>query len=174
MNENSALTSNPYAPPVADLNIKRPLDKIELAGRGRRLAAIVIDTFIVTAATISALIIYYGGWDGYKVSASSDSLVSELRNSALYIAMYMLVNCYFLVKNAQSLGKRMLGIKVVRTDGRPVSFARNVASRVVFQNALLLVPVVDIFLWLIDVLFIFRRSRKCLHDKIADTIVVRI
>jgi len=36
-----------------------------------------------------------------------------------------------------------------------------------------LVPVVGALFGLIDCLLIFRQSRRCLHDQIADTIVIR-
>ena len=36
-----------------------------------------------------------------------------------------------------------------------------------------LVPLVGWMYGLLDVLMIFRDSRKCLHDNIADTIVVK-
>ena len=88
--------------------------------------------------------------------------------------MYVVVNGYLLAKNGQSVGKKMLDIKIVRTDRSRASFVRLVGVRALFENALLLIPVVDIWLWIINVLFIFRRSRKCLHDTAADTVVIRI
>jgi len=63
----------------------------------------------------------------------------------------------------------MLGIKVVRSDGTSIPLGRIFWLRN-FLNALIsIVP----FYGLIDALFIFGESRQCLHDKLADTIVVR-
>jgi uncharacterized RDD family membrane protein YckC len=73
------------------------------------------------------------------------------------------------VANGQTIAKRALGIKVVRTDGTPVSLSRIFWLRNVVNIVLGIVP----FYGLVDVLFIFGAGRRCLHDKIADTIVVK-
>ena len=36
-----------------------------------------------------------------------------------------------------------------------------------------MVPLLGILYTIVDALFIFAESRQCLHDKIADTIVVK-
>ena len=71
--------------------------------------------------------------------------------------------------NGQSIGKKLLGIKVVRSDGSAVSLARLIWLRNVVNWVIHVVP----FYGLVDSLFIFGESRQCLHDKIADTIVVK-
>jgi uncharacterized RDD family membrane protein YckC len=63
----------------------------------------------------------------------------------------------------------MLGIKVVRTDGSPASVGRIFWLRNVVNGLIGIVPLYG----LVDVLFIFSESRQCLHDKIADTAVVK-
>jgi uncharacterized RDD family membrane protein YckC len=174
MNENPMSTSNPYAAPQADLSIQRAPEDTELASLGERLGAAVIDAIIMFVVVMVPIIIFYGGWSAWMEDASSESFAFSLVSTAFSYLMYVVVNGYLLAKNGQTVGKKIMDIKIVRTDGSPASFARIVAVRALFENALLLIPVVDIWLWLIDVLFIFRRSRKCLHDTVADTIVVRI
>ena len=44
----------------------------------------------------------------------------------------------------------------------------------VFTAALGLIPIVDVYLALIDLAFIFRRDRRCVHDLIGRTRVVRV
>jgi uncharacterized RDD family membrane protein YckC len=72
-------------------------------------------------------------------------------------------------RNGQSIGKKMLAIKVVRSDGTPASLARLIWLRNVLSWIISLIP---LFV-LIDNLFIFGERRQCLHDKFADTIVVK-
>jgi uncharacterized RDD family membrane protein YckC len=60
----------------------------------------------------------------------------------------------------------------VRSDGSPASFGRIVGLRYLPTSLITLIPVVGMFYALLDCLLIFRRSRRCLHDNIADTIVV--
>jgi len=71
----------------------------------------------------------------------------------------------------QTLCKRWLGIKVVRSDGSPVDLGRLILLRNVvpwFINS-----ACGLF-FLVDALFIFTDERRCLHDQIADTIVVKV
>jgi uncharacterized RDD family membrane protein YckC len=91
------------------------------------------------------------------------------------MAVSLLIICaqlHHVVTHGQSLGKRMLGIKVVRTDGAPIGLGRLLLLR----N---LLPIVigmatcNLFS-LIDQLFIFGEDRLCLHDRIADTKVVQV
>jgi uncharacterized RDD family membrane protein YckC len=57
----------------------------------------------------------------------------------------------------------------VRVDGSPVSLGRLILLRNVVVWVLSLIPMFGI----VDVLFIFGESRQCLHDRIADTIVIK-
>jgi uncharacterized RDD family membrane protein YckC len=63
----------------------------------------------------------------------------------------------------------MIGIKVVRSDGSKASLGRIFWLRNFVNGLLGIIP----FYQLIDILFIFGDQRQCLHDKIADTIVVK-
>ena len=61
----------------------------------------------------------------------------------------------------------------MRTDGSRASFARIFLLRNVVNFLPTLLPYVGLLYQLIDPLFIYQESRQCLHDKLADTIVVR-
>jgi uncharacterized RDD family membrane protein YckC len=76
------------------------------------------------------------------------------------------------VRYGQTFGKRMMGIRVVRTDGSRVPFSRFVFLRWLPLFVLGFVPLVNFVSSLLDPLLIFRDSRQCLHDSIADTKVV--
>ena len=83
-------------------------------------------------------------------------------------AVWCTITVRFLLRNSQSIGKKILGIKVVRSNGTPVSFSRLFWLRNFLIWIVSLIPLFGI----VDSLFIFGESRQCLHDKIADTIVV--
>ena len=85
--------------------------------------------------------------------------------------------CWLTIKyvkeNGQSIGKKILGIKVIRTDGsrgvaRPHFWLRNAVN-----SLITVIPLFGTLYSIVEVLFIFGDSRQCLHDKIADTIVVK-
>ena len=75
----------------------------------------------------------------------------------------------FVKENGQSIAKKMLGIKVVRSDGSAASVGRIFWLRNVVNGVLSIIPLYG----LIDALLIFGETRKCIHDKIADTSVVK-
>jgi uncharacterized RDD family membrane protein YckC len=72
-------------------------------------------------------------------------------------------------RNGQSIAKKLLSIKVVRSDGSRASLGRIFWLRNIVNTLLSIVPLYGV----IDALFIFGEQRQCLHDKIADTIVVK-
>jgi len=68
----------------------------------------------------------------------------------------------------QSLAKKYFNIKVVLSDGSPASLGTLILKRNVLTWLLSLIPLYGF----IEVLFIFGDKRQCLHDRMADTIVV--
>jgi uncharacterized RDD family membrane protein YckC len=77
---------------------------------------------------------------------------------------------YLLIVSGQTLGKKMMGIKIVMENTKKNGgFVPNVLLRVLVNSALGIVP----FYGLVDILFIFREDRRCIHDLIAGTIVVK-
>jgi uncharacterized RDD family membrane protein YckC len=75
-------------------------------------------------------------------------------------------------RNGQTIGKKLVGIKVVRTNGARASLGRIFWLRNVVNGIPQVIPFVGYIYMLVDHLFIFGDKRQCLHDKIADTIVV--
>jgi uncharacterized RDD family membrane protein YckC len=71
-------------------------------------------------------------------------------------------------ETGQSLAKKYFNIKVVRSDGSPASLGNLIWKRNVLNWLISIIPLYGF----IEVLFIFGEDRQCLHDRIADTIVV--
>ena len=69
--------------------------------------------------------------------------------------------------------QELLHIKVVRRDGSRASVSRIFSLRNVVDTLIGMVPLLGILYTIVDALFIFGESRQCLHDKIADTMVVK-
>jgi uncharacterized RDD family membrane protein YckC len=67
------------------------------------------------------------------------------------------------------MAKKLLNIKVVRSNGEAASVGRIFWLRNIVNGLISIVPLYG----LIDALFIFSESRQCLHDKLADTIVIK-
>jgi uncharacterized RDD family membrane protein YckC len=180
-------TPNNYAPPqsvVADISSTDvPFEK---ATRLSRLLAVIIDAVLFSipfiplyTAVISAGIhsrahpqAFMAAWLGAMAGAGIFLYIGGLVYLALIIVTIVLVH-----RNAQTIGKKLVGIKVARKDGSRASLARIFWMRNVLNSlvgiVLLIVPFIGGFYSLIDAVMIFGEQRRCCHDYIADTIVIR-
>ena len=86
---------------------------------------------------------------------------------------FIWLNVMFVSRNGQSIGKKITGIKVVRSDGSKASLGWIFWLRNVIGAVLGLIPMVGYAFALVDSLMIFGQPRQCLHDKFADTIVIK-
>ena len=81
-------------------------------------------------------------------------------------------NCVLLARNGQTIGKKASNIRIVRSDGSDAGFARLFFLRMMLFWALNAVPFIGPVFSLVNILFIFREDRRCIHDLLADTMVV--
>ena len=166
-------TANRYAPPRAAVrDVVDPSAGAELADRGLRLAAVLLDSIVFGVMIYLPLFIMAFAADtaGQTEGGGSETLVIVGGSLMLVGAVaWAWLTIRYVVANGQSIGKKMVGIKVVRTDGTPASLGRIFWLRNVVNGLVSIIPLYA----LIDALFIFGESRRCLHDKIADTIVVK-
>ncbi len=142
----------------------------ELASRGDRFVANLVDHVVVIFLPIAAAIII--GFTAASAKGRDDSdgffavlLVVVLGAFAAGLAAQLIAQ----VSWGQSIGKRLTGIKVVRTDGSQIELWRLLLLRnlvmSVLANAFGLIG-------LVDALLIFTDARRCIHDYLADSIVV--
>jgi uncharacterized RDD family membrane protein YckC len=164
---------NRYAPPRATVSDTAPEDgERELAGRGTRLGAAIIDGIIL------GLIIWpYAMTTDYWTRATQGQIEMSdlLQLSLVSLIGFLVLHGYLLHKHGQTIGKRLLGIRIVSaSDGQIVSLGTIFGLRYVPIQIAGIVPVIGNVLPLLDVLFIFREDRRCLHDFIAGTKVVKV
>ena len=79
-------------------------------------------------------------------------------------------------RNGQTLGKQLLGIRVVREDGRPMSYGTSAVREWLAKT--LLFTVVATFTFLIPLLLdylwpLWDERNRSLHDMMVSTLVVR-
>ncbi len=141
------------------------------ASRGSRFLANLIDNGVVilapaTVALVLALALgaFAGGGKGSDVFAG----LAVLGMLAAFVVGAG-VQIWAQVTWGQSIGKRAMGIKVVRTNGDPIELWRLILMRNVLIHVIAqLCGLVGI----VDAVLIFAEEERCLHDYIADTIVV--
>ncbi len=90
--------------------------------------------------------------------------------AGLVFLAYVVVQAYLLTTRGQSIGKILLKIRIAnQKTGVSTGFVQNVLLREVLNAVLGAIP----FYGLVDALFIFRQDKRCIHDHIATTVVVK-
>lgn len=138
--------------------------ELELAEAGTRFVANLVDSLVWAVPWFGASLLQFL----FKDSPIAVVLMLTGVLAALGLLGYQ---AYLVSESGQSIGKRMMGIRTVRVDGSRASLGRIIFLRNVVPS--LIGSLCGLF-GLIDALFIFGDQRRCLHDMIADTIVVKV
>ncbi len=159
-----------FAPPQAHVeDVQAPTADLQLATRTSRLGAALLDLLIALVLLwLASVFTPWNPWGtpGASVWAPQWSVLGGL-------LVFIAVHGWLLHRRGQTVGKALLGIRIIRTDGAPASLARLLGLRYGIGWVLTVIPALGQIWGLVDALLIFRASRRCLHDAIADTIVVK-
>lgn len=163
------MQENPYAPPKADLEIKKS-KAIVLASRGKRLKAAIIDS-IISLIIVLPVMYFTGGFEG-TTRGHGQPLMYTVALGLFGVLIFIIIHGRFLVQYGQTVGKRLVGIKITDLDGNLPTIKRHIFPRYAFTTILPYIPILGGFLPMVDVLFIFGKNRRCVHDYVANTIVI--
>lgn len=165
-------TDQRFAPPeahVADI----PSSEVELAGRGMRLLAAIVDGLLVGVAIWCA-----GMLPVFKpllLAAGTPTMTSlNFTSTAFGVAVFLLMQGWLLVTRGQTIAKMLFKLRIVRSDGAKVDALRLLGLRYGVGFVIGLNSLASGIWGLVDCLLIFRESRQCLHDSIADTKVIKL
>lgn len=142
-------------------------DDLAYAGIGRRAAAILVDGLVLFAAFWAI---------GTVIAALTGGLTAggfELTGAPAFVAMlaYLVVGFGYFIgleeRYGRTLGKHLLGLRVVNEDGTPIGMGASILRNVV--------RVVDgLFFYAVGAVSILVSGRKQrLGDHVANTVVVR-
>lgn len=178
--------------------------EVSLASPWRRIGAVLLNgvfNLIAYAPLIAAFVM--GGSD-YAAYVSGDVADSPVNTTWILVGIgvlvaYGIVQIYFMSRDGQSLGKKVLGIRVLKTDGRNPGFFGTVFLREVVyvvllgavaaalgylaQMALGSEEMFELVSNLVQVaasvasvvmLFMVKIDRRTLADFLANTVVVRL
>jgi uncharacterized RDD family membrane protein YckC len=142
------------------------LAESQLGGRGARLVALLLDGII--GGVLGGLI---GGLGAVGADPETGPNVTLMSIAGLLVLAYVIWQLWMLSTQGQTLGKKLMNLRVVKLEtGRNGGFVTNVLLRaLVGQGILGIIPLYG----LVDALFIFRDDRRCIHDLVAGTAVVR-
>ncbi len=163
--------ANRFAPPTAHVEDVPSAGGLILAGRGARLGAALIDGLL-------AGLVFWGislvtPFNVFQAADRGGLMLVMIENTLAAFVIFLVLQGYLLHTQGQTIGKKLLNMRIVRSDGSKASLARLAGLRYFVNSVLALIPFVGWLYGLLDALLIFRESRKCLHDNLADTIVIK-
>jgi uncharacterized RDD family membrane protein YckC len=168
----SAGSTNPYAAPSA--RVAQPVaasGEFTKASRGARLAAVMIDGIAYVVGFIPVFQKFIVASRGRMVPDYSALGTAGLGGLVIFLGVFAF-NLYLIHRSGQTIGKKLLGIRIVRTDGSPASLGRVFALRMFVPGLISRIPLVGPFFSLANALVIFGSEKRCIHDYFADTVVV--
>ena len=149
--------------------------EFSIASIGNRFIAVLIDHFIQVITY--ALVIYVGAW---LLSLDQSSRGLDQFESWVIVVMIIvssvLFSGYFIIFewlwNGQTPGKRLMKLRVIRDDGRPVVFWESLARNILRLADALPGGVVPIYSVGLITIFLSKRDQR-IGDLFAGTIVIR-
>ena len=114
------------------------------------------------------------GFFDYIADGSKPPYTLTLMSSLIGFAAFVILHGRFLKTDGQTIGKKLVGIRIVDLNDQILPLQGVIGKRYLPIVIAGLVPLVGQILTLVDVLFIFGSSKRCLHDYIAGTKVIGV
>ncbi len=166
---------NPYAAPITEGALATAApghDSLILAERGTRLGAHIIDGLIALLGALPGMVMVF--WAAYEHTSHEGPLFGGAILGAVGLLVVASYQWYLVATTGQTLGKRYLRVKILMADGREAGFVHGVVLRSWVTGAMAAIPYLGSCVGLVDALMIFNTDRRCLHDRIAGTVVVQV
>lgn len=152
-------------------------DAAELAGPWQRIAARLLDMlpFFFSGIIAAVVFFFFQQHDGVNEATAIAIL--------FLFAGYIIYQIVLMTRHGQTLGKKLMGIRVVTLDGDNPGFVKYVLLREFVYNLILnivgLIPLLGLlatlgaFVACLVMLFLEDRDRRTLQDLLAGTLVVK-
>ena len=166
---------NPYSTESISGQISQPKNW-RLADLGKRFLGALVDGLIG--------IVFVGPGYGMMIvgGAATDQQNSISPLALVGVALILLgslallgVQIFLLVTRSQTIGKYFLKTQIVDFNtGMPADFVHCFLLRLLVNGLISAIPCVGFIYSIVDICFIFREDRRCVHDLLAQTCVVDI
>lgn len=187
---------NDYTDAVSDNRNGQEIE-VGIAGAGDRILAALLNqlfTFLVLLVPFAGLIAFAIKNEG-RIGGSEEIFGLLLGMTSFWVGLvgilvYTVVQIYYMSRDGQSLGKKIMRIRVLKTDGRNPGFVGTVLVREIAWSVLVAIIAAVIGLAVGDngenainllaflanfvLLFMVKRDRRTLYDILADTVVVKL
>lgn len=140
--------------------------EVRYAGFWPRVVAYLIDISLELVVSLPALLLE----GDVNRSAASDPavLLVYVAFGLLSFAFVVYNRIYLVARRGQSIGKKVMGIRIVRADGRPIGGWRAVGRALAERLSWLTILLTGFGFWMVAV----SPRKQALHDYICDTLVV--
>ncbi|MCP3850530.1 MAG: RDD family protein [Gammaproteobacteria bacterium] len=163
--------NNIYATPTAELERPGKSDNDNLATRWARLWGSLIDG-IIAMAVIFPVMYITGFWE--KAMTGDVPILDTVLHGIFGFIVFIVLHGYLLFKYGQTIGKRLVGTRIVSASSNEVlPLSKVIIFRYLPISIAANIPAIGQFLIAINYLFVFRKNKRCLHDLIAGTKVVK-
>jgi uncharacterized RDD family membrane protein YckC len=159
----------------------------QLGGLGARFGAAFVDGFLRFACQVPTSLAIYKYVVAHMDPGSRPdmmTMMTTVREAMAtapspypYLAALAVLQGFLIASRSQSVGKILFNLRIVRAaDGGKAGFLHAFLIRSGIMTVFEYTPILNILylpFWLVDCCFIFRADRRCLHDLMAGTKVVK-
>jgi uncharacterized RDD family membrane protein YckC len=139
--------TNPYAPPRTAVQDIVTFDaQFIQADLGTRLGAAILDSIIFMAMVYLPILVGAAVADASRGTDGDGDLIAlaGFGLATVGFVVWCWLTILYMWRNGQSIAKRLVGIKVVRTDGSTASLGRLIWLRNVLNTAISIIPLYSI------------------------------
>lgn len=162
----------------------QPLHRASLAGWWSRVAAALVDVFLISIPAIMVGALIFGGVTAAFTADDGVGIAAAVVGVLVYLVLFFVAAIFYApllmrregARNGQTWGKQLLGIRVIRANGVPIDFTWAALREAVVKGlglgiASTFIPVLP---YLLDALWpLFDDENRALHDMLVDTRVVQ-
>ncbi len=167
---------NPYQTPYYTDSPVQGASQPQLAGLGKRFLGAVVDGLagLVAVGPGYAMVIAGAAANPQQNELPVISLVG-IGVALIGSIVLLIAQIYLLATRSQTVGKYLMKTQIwdVAT-GQPANFVKTFVLRLLVNGIIGAIPCVGLIYSITDILFIFREDRRCIHDLIANTVVLDI
>ncbi|MEZ6005077.1 MAG: RDD family protein [Planctomycetota bacterium] len=172
------LEHNPYAAPSRPAEHGGPPQRKRLATPGQRIIAKLVDSLLPSLIWIGVFMIdSEGAAQAIEAYSRGETSLPLPEKATLFTGLaglaFVLMQLWLVVTDSQTIGKRIMGIRVHKLNGPRAGAGRYILQRALLGGLPYWIPFVGIVAWLVSTAMLLRPDRRTLHDFIGGTEVLR-
>lgn len=155
---------------MRDLRAGVPVNQLELASVGQRFLALFLDSLIIGLPLGLLMLVVIFGYVGVGQQAPEEVLggmmiAIQFGFTFLIMGIWILYEGTMLSKGGQTLGKKMMKLKVVTPEGNEITRGQAYGRAAIRQ-------LISLFCAIVDYAPALGQDKTCIHDMAAKTRVV--